>query len=77
MEERVESMNFKVDDHPAYSPDRNPIEHVWIELKKRLQEQYPKIGATPGGKDKVKQRVAEVLLLMLRRVEFVMRTDQY
>lgn len=57
-------MNFQVDEYPAFSPDLNPIEHVWVELKKRLQEQYPKIGETPGGKDKVKQRLAEILPLI-------------
>lgn len=57
-------MGFQVDEHPASSPYLNPIEYVWVELKKRLQEQYPKISETPGGKEKVRQRLAEVLPLV-------------
>lgn len=52
-------MNYQVDDHPAYSPDLIPIKHVWIELKKQLQEQYPKLGDIPSGKSK--QKLIEVL----------------
>ena len=51
-------------EHPPYSPDSNPIEHVWVELKKRLHQQYPRIGDTPGGKETVKKRLAHVLPLV-------------
>lgn len=33
-----DNINYQVDDHPAYLPNLNPIEQVWVELKKRLQE---------------------------------------
>ena len=40
------------------------MEHVWVELKKRLHQQYPRIGDTPEGKKAVKKRLAEVLPLV-------------
>jgi len=51
-------------EHPPYSTDLNPIEHVWVELKKRLHPRYPRIGATTGAKEAVKKRLAQVLPLV-------------
>jgi len=56
-----EKYNIQVDDWPPCSPDLNPIEHVWVELKHSLHRKYPDIGNTQGGLDKVKARLAEVL----------------
>jgi len=59
-----ERNSIELVEHRPYSPDLNPIEHAWIELKKRLHQQYPRIADTPGGKQAVKKRLAEVLRLI-------------
>src|SRR3954453_20048631 len=35
-----EEMGYNVMDWPPYSPDMNPIEHIWIALKKKIHEIY-------------------------------------
>ena len=62
--EWLERNLIEVEEHPPYSPDLNPIEHVWVELKKQSQQQYPRIGDTPGGKEVVRRRLAHVLPLV-------------
>jgi len=48
-------------DHPPYSPDLNPIEYAWVELKRRLHEKYPDLCKTPGNPDTVKAHLTKVL----------------
>ena len=59
--EWLEEYNIQADAHPPYSPDLNPIKHVWVVLKQRLHKKYPNIADTPGGPDKVKAQLTEVL----------------
>jgi len=59
--EWFEENGIELAEHPPCSPDLNPIEHVWVEMKKRLQIQYPDIASTPGGPQKVKEKLAEAL----------------
>lgn len=53
-----------VDRHPPFSLDLNPIEHVWVHLKRLLHQLYPDIAYTKGKPEKVKVRLAEVLPLV-------------
>lgn len=46
---------------PPYSPDLNPIEHIWREMKIQLQKRHPNIKYTKGGPDTIKAKLAEVL----------------
>jgi len=56
--------------HPTYFPDLNPIqvEYVWVELKKQLRQQYPRIGYTSGAKKAVRRRLAQVLPLVCETI---------
>lgn len=58
-----------VEDHTPLSPHLNPIEHVWVELKKRLHQQYPGMIFSPGGAPIVKTKLAEVLTLVWETIE--------
>ena len=57
-------MNITVEHHPPHSPDLNPIDHIWVELKHRLHQQYPENANTRGGPKEVKKRLQEVLPLV-------------
>ena len=57
-----------LESHPAYSPDLNPIEHVWALPKRQLRADYPDLINDPGGPEKVKLKLAEVLPLCWEKI---------
>jgi transposase len=63
-----EKYNIQREDWLPYSPDLNPIEHAWVELKLRLHRNHPDIGHKTEGPDKVKARLAEVLLVICKEI---------
>ena len=52
---------IEVVDWPPYSPDLNPIEHVWRHMKEWVHTHYPELEALTGDKDIIKECMVEAL----------------
>ena len=56
-----EENGIEVEEWPPYSPDMNPIEHVWKKLKKWVHEHHPELETMTGDNVVIKQRMLEAL----------------
>ena len=52
---------IEVIDWPPYSPDLNPIKHVWRHLKEWVHEHYPELETLTGSDQIIKERMVEAL----------------
>ena len=64
-----EQHDLKVLEWPPYSPDLNPIEHLWFCLKKLVYEVNPDIEKVTGGVEKVKEALSKALEEAWRLIE--------
>ena len=47
---------------PPYSPDLNPIEHVWALVKDKLQKHYPELYLMKGSDNEIKEAIQEAIV---------------
>lgn len=61
--------SITVMDWPPYSPDLNPIEHVWVHLKTAIRRDHPELDNLPSGPNAVR-RVAEAAVEAWEKVDW-------
>ena len=63
-EQGIETMEW-----PPYSPDMNPIEHLWFRLKELVYEVNPDIEKVGGNVDKVQEALFDALAKAWQLIE--------
>ena len=56
------SIGYEVMEWPPYSPDLNPIEHVWVHLKENLHKYYPEFINMSGNSSTIKPNLADAII---------------
>lgn len=59
--EYLSGLPLELMDWPASSPDLNPLEPVWVHLRRELAKQHPELARATGTPAAIKKRLAEVL----------------
>ena len=57
----MEENGINTMDWPPYSPNLNPIEHAWWELKKQVQHMFPDIINRKGDSEEDRSALEEAL----------------
>jgi hypothetical protein len=47
-------MGIPLAKHPPFSPDMNPIEHIWFHLKKHVQLLHPELANMGSGEEGIR-----------------------
>ena len=48
-------------DHPPFFPHLNPIDHIWVHMKRKLHRIFPDVVNLQGSPQTIQWRLAEIL----------------
>ena len=57
----LKSKGVTLKEIPPYSPDLNPIEHIWSLIKDKLCKYYPELYLMKGPKDEIRKTIEEAV----------------